>query len=78
MTIQLKPDTERLVQDELQSGRFHSIDEMIVEGVRARRSGQKKPSAEAAQAAIRIRNRRSGIRLPEGVTIRDLIDEGRC
>ena len=37
MTINLNPETERLVQEELQNGHFRSVDEMIVEGVQARR-----------------------------------------
>jgi hypothetical protein len=37
MTIQLKPETEQLVKEELQSGHFGSVDEIVVEGVQARR-----------------------------------------
>jgi len=36
MIITLQPETERLVQEELKSGRFHTVDEIIVEGVHAR------------------------------------------
>lgn len=32
---QLKPETERLVQEEIRSGHFHSVDDLIVEGVQA-------------------------------------------
>jgi Arc/MetJ-type ribon-helix-helix transcriptional regulator len=35
MTVELKPETERLVQEEIQKGRAHSVDELIVRGVRA-------------------------------------------
>ena len=35
MTVQLKPETERLVQEEIRSGHFHSVDELIVQGVNA-------------------------------------------
>ena len=37
MTIDIKPETERLVQEELKRGHFQSVDEMIVQGVQARR-----------------------------------------
>ena len=37
MIIKLKPETERLVQEELQSGHFHSVDELIIQGVHALR-----------------------------------------
>ena len=35
MMVQLKPETERLVQEEIRSGHFHSVDELIVQGVTA-------------------------------------------
>ena len=37
MTVQLKPETERLVQEEIESGHFRSADELIVQGVLALR-----------------------------------------
>ena len=37
MSIEIKPETERLIQEEIQKGHFHSVDEIIVEGVHARR-----------------------------------------
>jgi len=33
--VQLKPETEQLVQEEIESGHFHSLDELIKEGVYA-------------------------------------------
>jgi Arc/MetJ-type ribon-helix-helix transcriptional regulator len=35
VTLELKPETQRLVQDEISRGHFHTVDELIVEGVRA-------------------------------------------
>ena len=35
MTVQLKPETERLVQEEIRNGHFHSVDELIVQGIHA-------------------------------------------
>jgi len=35
VTVQLKPETEQLVQEEIRSGHFQSVDELIVEGVHA-------------------------------------------
>ncbi len=82
MTIILKPETERLVQEELQNGRFRSVDEMIVEGVQARREGKPLSSEvtrkTAAEAVAHIRELRQGNRLPAGITIKDLINEGRA
>jgi Arc/MetJ-type ribon-helix-helix transcriptional regulator len=82
MTITLKPETERIVQEELQNGHFRSVDDMIVEGVQARRegkplSGEVRPKTPA-EAVAHIRELRQGNRLPDGVTIKDLINEGRA
>ena len=33
--VELKPETERLVQEEIKSGHFHTVDELIVQGVHA-------------------------------------------
>ena len=45
MTVELKPETERLVQEEIKSGHIHSVDELIVYGVRAlREKHQAEPS----------------------------------
>jgi Arc/MetJ-type ribon-helix-helix transcriptional regulator len=35
MTIEIKPETEQLVKEEIQSGHFHSVDELIVKTVHA-------------------------------------------
>jgi len=82
MAINLKPETERLVQAELQNGHFRTVDEMIVEGVQAKREG--KPLSREmkrktpAEAVAHIRELRRGNRLPAAVTIKDLINEGRA
>jgi hypothetical protein len=82
MATNLKPETELLVQEELRNGRFRSVDEMIVEGVHARREGIALSSdvkrKTPAEAVAHIRELRQGNRLPAGVTIKDLINEGRA
>jgi hypothetical protein len=35
VTVELKPETEQLVQEEIRSGHVHSVDELIVYGVQA-------------------------------------------
>ena len=35
MMVELKPETEQLVQEEINSGHFHTVDELIKEGVYA-------------------------------------------
>ena len=52
MELEIKPETERLVQDEISRGHFHTVDELIVEGVRAWRE---KHEADPAAALKRSR-----------------------
>ncbi len=47
MTVELKPETERLLREEVQRGRVHSVDELIVQGVYALR--EKSNLAQAGQ-----------------------------
>jgi len=42
---ELKPETEQLVQEEIRLGHFHSLDELIVEGVNAWRARHHATSA---------------------------------
>ena len=82
MMIDVKPETEVLVREQLHNGLFHSVDEMIVEGVRSRREGKPLfsggPLKTPAEAVAHIRELRQRNRLPEGISIRDLINEGRA
>jgi Arc/MetJ-type ribon-helix-helix transcriptional regulator len=41
VAVELKPETERLVQEELRNGHFHSVDDLIVESVHAWREKQR-------------------------------------
>lgn len=47
MTVDLKPETERLVKEEIRRGRFHSVDELIKQGVYALRE-----KSNVTQAAV--------------------------
>jgi len=80
MTINVKPETEQLVQEEIQRGHFRSVDEIIVEGVQAWR--EKHRSKE-----IGLEQRRKAVgdalafathkAIPlSGISIKELIHEG--
>ena len=45
MTVELKPETERLVREELQSGHVQTVDELVVHGVHAVREKSKSVAA---------------------------------
>jgi len=53
MPVDLKPETERLVQQEIGCGHFHSVDELITEGVYAWRE---KHQVEQRQSAQPLKN----------------------
>ena len=78
--VQLKPETEQLVKEEIGSGHFHSVDELIVEGVQAWRekhrskqigSEQRRKAVEDALAFAKDKAIPLG-----GVSIKELIHEG--
>ncbi len=77
MMVELKPETERLVLEEIQNGHFLSIDEMIESAVRERRLDSRPAKKTRAEAFAHIREMQGKYTLPPGVTISDLIDEGR-
>lgn len=80
-----EPELENLVQQEIMSGNFQSVDDLLTQAIRALR--EKSPNAvqiptrrlarTRAEAVAHIREARKGNRLPEGMTIRDLVNLGR-
>ncbi len=81
MTIELKPEQERVLQEALREGRFGSVDEAldaalksITSPIAATSRGDRRTPAEAV---ARLRELRRGTILPAGTTIRGLIEQGR-
>ena len=79
MPIQLSPETERLVEQEIASGRFQSVDEIIQQGLRAKDVEAEAESWRRHREAIAsIRDFARNKALPlNGITIKELIEEGR-
>lgn len=70
VTVELKPETERLVQEEIERGHFLTVDELIVEGVHAWREkhqaeqpGARKPKKNFAQFLLDSPLPGSGLKL---------------
>jgi Arc/MetJ-type ribon-helix-helix transcriptional regulator len=79
MPIQLKPETECLVEKEIASGRFQSVDEIIQQGLRARNDEAEPERWRKHREAIertRAFVTENPIRL-SGISFQELIDEGR-
>jgi len=55
MTVQLKPETEQLVREEIRSGHVDSVDELIVHGVHALREKSKRAQATVPPSEPRKR-----------------------
>lgn len=78
MTITLKPDTERLINEELQCGHYKDAEEVIQMALQMLHAAHQASSShvhECQDAAARIRELRQGVALG-GLKIKDLIHEG--
>ncbi|HYT22509.1 MAG TPA: hypothetical protein VEW05_20045 [Candidatus Polarisedimenticolia bacterium] len=80
MNINLTPEQEKIVKEELRSGHFHSVEEVIGEALQG--LSEKERSRSTANGAQREAVRemlafveRNRVRL-EGVTVKELIHEG--
>jgi putative addiction module CopG family antidote len=82
MNIRLTPEQEKIVQDELKSGHFHSVEEVIAEALRALREKEQHPGSGAPNGsqveAVRqmlVFVEKNYTRL-DGVSVKELIHEG--
>jgi len=78
MTIILKPEQERAVQEAIRAGLIRSVDEFIETAIEAlpHREGQF-DKEKARQAVARIRELRKGVRLDlQGMSLRDFAHIG--
>jgi hypothetical protein len=84
MTIELNPRQERLLHQAMQQRQFRSVDEALdaalslINAPAAETAGPAPSPQARVDAVARIRELRKGNRLPEGMTIRAMIDEGRA
>lgn len=82
MNINLTPEQEKIVKDELESGHFRSVEEVIGEALQFLRKKEQPSTAGAANGAQREAVRemlafveKNHVRL-EGVSVKELIHEG--
>jgi Arc/MetJ-type ribon-helix-helix transcriptional regulator len=73
MTITLKPEQERIVDEEIKSGHFSTPDEVLDEAFAALRA--KRQSRREAVRRVREFRRKHQLSLA-GIRIKDLIHEG--
>lgn len=82
MNINLTPEQEKIVKDELNSGHFRSVEEVIAEALQALREKERNLGFTAANGEQREAVRemlafveRHRVRL-DGVSVKELIHEG--
>jgi Arc/MetJ-type ribon-helix-helix transcriptional regulator len=63
VTVRLKPETERLVQEEIRRGHFQSVDEVIVQGVYAWREKHRVEQSGEAAPSPRPEGKKSLVQL---------------
>ena len=79
MTIRIDSETERLIQQELQTGQFRSINELIAKAVQALHDQNRsthRTRRSPVDAIAHIRQNREGVLLGD-LRIKDLLNEGR-
>ena len=78
MSINLKPETEQILLEEMQSGHFQTVDELILEGIGAWRERHQPHPTQAQRLAAVERTldfaKNKAIKL-DGLSIRELLHE---
>jgi Arc/MetJ-type ribon-helix-helix transcriptional regulator len=78
MTIELKPEQERIIQQQLDSGHFRSVEEVLSTALASLpevHAIDRDSRREAVRRMIEFAEKRF-IQLPPGERIRDLVHEG--
>ena len=77
MTIELKPEHQRIIQQQLATGRYRSVEEVLDTALSklSRSTIAPEDRRQAVQRMIEFAEKRF-IRLPPGEKIKDLVHEG--
>lgn len=78
MTLHLRPDQEQRIEEAIRAGLIDSFDQVIEAGLEKFSLPRHKTAKTAQEAAEHIREARKGNFLPEEMTIRSMINEGRA
>ena len=76
MTIKLKPEQERIIQEQLASGFFESVDEVLTAALGRLPHHERRSNRTAVQRMIEFARTRSA-KLPAGETVEGLVREMR-
>jgi Arc/MetJ-type ribon-helix-helix transcriptional regulator len=78
VTIEIKPEVKAAIDERLRTDTFHDVDELLTQALAALPRKLEPRRKTRAEAIAHIRQSRQGNRLPTGVTVEDLINEGRA
>jgi putative addiction module CopG family antidote len=76
MTVELKPEQQRMIQEQLASGQFKSVDEVLTAAL-GRLPHQERRSDQAAVERMIEFARTHSVKLPAGETVEALVREMR-
>ena len=76
MTIELKPEQERIVQQQLASGHFKSVDEVVAAALSRLPRHEGRSNRTAVERMIEF-SRTHSVKLPAGETVEALVREMR-
>jgi len=74
MTVELKPELERIIQEQIASGQFNSVDEVLATAL-ARLPHKRRSNRAAVARMIEFSNQHS-VKLAPGETVEGLVREG--
>jgi Arc/MetJ-type ribon-helix-helix transcriptional regulator len=77
MTVELKPELERKIQEQLANGQFNSVDEVLAAALDRLPSKELPANPTAVERLIEFSRTRS-VKLPAGETVESLVRELRA
>ena len=76
MTVELKPEQQRMIQEQLASGQFRSVDEVLTAALGRLPHQEHRPNRTALERMIEF-SRTHSVTLPPGETVEALVREMR-
>ena len=76
MTVELKPELERMIQEQLASGQFKSVDEVLTAALGRLPYPESRSNRTAVERMIEF-SRTHSVKLPAGETVEALVREMR-
>jgi putative addiction module CopG family antidote len=76
MTVELKPELERMIQEQLASGQFKSVDEVLTAALGRLPHHERRSNRTAVERMIEF-SRTHSVKLPAGETVEALVREMR-